>query len=673
MSDDYGFLRVAACSPRLALADPDANADYLLDAMRWAGEQGAALLVTPEMGLTGYTCHDLFHQQTLLDAALRGLHRLLDAQRAEKGLSEMVVAVGMPLVVRERLYNCAALIQGGRVLGVIPKTYLPNYGEFYDERYFAGAREHVGPPVAELFDGAVPFSPNLLFRAPNEPGFTLGLEICEDAWSPIPRCAVLATAGARVIANLSASNELIGKAEYRRDIVVIGHSATCVAGYIYAGAGTGESSTDTVFGGHCLIAENGSLLAEGERFVLDERVGVCADLDLGRLGTERRRLTSFAETRPPEGEFLTIPTAPIRRWSEGDRPLRRFVNPTPFVPSNAEDRRHRCEEIFHIQTTALARRSRQVGHPPFVIGVSGGLDSTLAMLVCSRTLQRLGRKPEELIALTMPGFGTTQRTRSNAEILAEALTGRPAQVVDIRAACRQHFHDIGHPAAAILDRMDAGEAVNLAEAADVAFENVQARERTQILMDVANQAGGLVIGTGDLSEIALGWNTYNGDHMSMYAVNCSVPKTLVQYIVRWAAEAEFEGKTRDVLLDILETPISPELLPAVQGVIAQETEGIIGPYVLHDFFLFNLVRGAAPPDKIVLLAKQAFEGRFEEAEIKKWLAVFLRRFFANQFKRSCVPDGPKVGTVSLSPRADWRMPSDAQVAAWLKALEADRS
>jgi NAD+ synthase (glutamine-hydrolysing) len=668
MLTDYGFIRVAACSPRLSLANPDANAEHLLDAMRWAAGLGSALLVTPEMGLTGYTCNDLFHQQTLLDAALRGLERLLVAQQEEEALNQLLVVVGLPVLARDRLFNCAAVIQGGKTLGIVPKTHLPNYGEFYDERFFSAAREYVGPPEITLWGERVPFSNNLLFAAPNDPDFVLGIEICEDAWAPIPRCALLAAAGAKVIANPSASNELIGKSEYRRDVVVVGHSATTVSGYLYAGAGPGESSTDTVFGGHCLIAENGTLLGESERFVLDQQVGICHDLDLGRLATERRRFTTFADMLPP-GPFLTVLTDPIRRMKETDLPLMRRVNPMPFVPSDADDRKHRCEEIFHIQTTALARRSSQVGHPPFVIGVSGGLDSTLAMLVCSRTLQRLGRDPKELIAITMPGFGTTSRTRSNAEALAEALTGVPPRVVDIRAACRQHFHDIGHAAAGVLDRMEQEEKISLAEVADLAFENVQARERTQILMDVANMTNGLVIGTGDLSEMALGWSTYNGDHMSMYAVNCGVPKTLVQYVVRWAAEAEFEGHTRDVLLDILDTPISPELLPAVKGVIAQETEEIVGPYVLHDFFLFHVVRGAAPPAKILLMARQAFEGRYTTEEIKKWLTVFLRRFFNNQFKRSCVPDGPKVGTVSLSPRADWRMPSDAQVAAWLRGLE----
>jgi NAD+ synthase (glutamine-hydrolysing) len=668
MLNEYGFLRAAACSPRLALADPDKNAEYLLEAMHWAGEQGASLLVTPEMGLTGYTCNDLFHQQVLLDGALRGLRKLLDAQKNGSAPFDLLTVIGLPLVVCDRLFNCAAAIQNGRILGIVPKTHLPNYGEFYDERYFSAAREHVGPPETTVLDQRVPFTNNLLFRAPNLPEFVLGIEICEDAWAPIPRCSLLAAAGAKVIANPSASNELIGKAEYRRDVVVKGHSATTLSGYVYAGAGTGESTTDTVFGGHCLISENGAVLGESERFALDARVGVCRDLDLGRLAMERRRLTTYADVQPG-AERLTVATDPLRSLSAKDLPLRRYVNPTPFVPSDAEDRRHRCEEIFHIQTTALARRSAQLSHPPYVIGVSGGLDSTLAMLVCSRALQRMGRDPKGLVAITMPGFGTSERTKRNADALIEALTGASSRVVDIRAACRQHFADIGHPAAEALDRMDRGEKVSLAEVADVTFENVQARERTQVLMDTANRIGGLVIGTGDLSEMALGWSTYNGDHMSMYAVNCGVPKTLVQYVVRWAAEAEFSGRTREILLDILDTPISPELLPLVKGAISQETEEIVGPYALHDFFLFQTVRAGAAPGKTRLLAKQAFEGRYDDAEIRRWLALFLRRFFNNQFKRSCVPDGPKVGTVSLSPRADWRMPSDANATAWLRELE----
>ncbi|MCA1597001.1 MAG: NAD(+) synthase, partial [Chloroflexi bacterium] len=526
------------------------------------------------------------------------------------------------------------------------------------------ARDHVGQATAVVLGQEAPFTPDQVFTAPNMPDFVLGVEICEDAWAPIPRCAVLAAGGATVIANASASNELIGKAEYRRDVVVRGHSASCVSAYVYASAGPGESTTDTVFGGHLLIAENGSIVGESERFSLRHSTMLVQDLDLGRIAVERRRLTSFSDCRPPLA-CRNVPLSPIVELHGSDLPLRRFVNPTPFVPSKKDDRSHRCEEIFRIQTTALARRSDQLGHPRFVIGVSGGLDSTLALLVCHKTLQLLERELGDLVAVTMPGFGTSDRTRRNALALAEALTGRPPLEVDIRPACRQHLADLKHPASEALEQgsdPDSG-------ALDVAFENVQARERTQILMDLCNQVGGIVIGTGDLSEMALGWSTYNGDHMSMYAVNCGIPKTLIQYVVGWAADVEFPGETGAVLHDVLATPISPELLPTVEGKISQETESLIGPYVLHDFFLFNMVRAGAAPDKIEILAREAFGAAYDRSEIRRWLRVFLKRFFSNQFKRSCIPDGPKVGTVSLSPRADWRMPSDAGAQAWLDSID----
>ncbi|HET6386835.1 MAG TPA: NAD(+) synthase [Armatimonadota bacterium] len=662
----YGFVRIAAGSPRLFLADPRRNAEVILDLMRQAGESHCAALALPEMCLTGYTCSDLFLQRTLLEGALDALDLLLQAQKTGGAPASLITLVGMPLAVGSRLFNCAVAIQQGRVLGVIPKTYLPNYSEYYDKRFFAAARDHSGPPVAWLFGEEVPFTPDLLFTVPNQADFTLGIEICEDAWAPIPRCAVLAASGATLIFNLSASVDLIGKAEFRRDVLLRGHSALCLCGYVYAAAGPGESTTDTVYGGHCLIAENGGIIGESERFALDRSTLLIRDIDLQRLIVERQRMTSFSDCQP--GRLVTtISAGPIEALRREDLPLRRPANPTPFVPAESEDRSHRCEEIFRIQTTALGRRSQQLGHPRFVVGISGGLDSTLAALVCHKTLRLLERDPADLVAVTMPGFGTSDRTRQNALALAEALTGQPPLEVDIRPACLQHLGDIQHPAHQALT---AGTAPD-PDTMNVTFENVQARERTQILMDLANNVGGMVIGTGDLSEMALGWSTYNGDHMSMYAVNCSIPKTLIQYIVGWAADVEFAGAVGQLLHDVLATPISPELLPTKEGKISQETESLIGPYVLHDFFLFHFVRAAASPEKIFLLARQAFASDYEPEEIKKWLTVFLKRFFHNQFKRSCIPDGPKVGTVSLSPRADWRMPSDANADAWLNALNAE--
>ena len=659
----HGFVRVAAGSPILHLADPARNAEASLDLAREAAAVNAALLVLPEMGLTGYTCADLFTQKVLLDAAVTALGRILAAESDGSLPPDMVLVAGLPLRVNGRLFNCAVVTQGGSILGTVPKTYLPNYGEFYDRRFYCSAVDHEGPAAVRLLGQDAPFGPDFLFAAPNVPEFVLGVEICEDAWAPIPRCAILASGGATVVANLSASNELIGKAEYRRNVLVAGHSASCICAYVYASAGPGESTTDTVFGGHCLVAEYGSVLGESDRFSLGKASLVVQDVDLQRLAVERQRMNSFSECHsgriPGRVSLGEIPTL-----EPGDLPLRRSISPTPFVPSGLEDRSHRCEEIFRIQTTALARRSQQLGRPRFVVGVSGGLDSTLALLVCHKTLRMLERDPGDLVAVTMQGFGTSDRTRKNAIALTTALIGKPPLEVDIRPACLQHLSDIQHPAHQALSQGTTPDTSVM----NIAFENVQARERTQVLMDLANQVGGIVIGTGDLSEMALGWSTYNGDHMSMYAVNCSIPKTLIQYVIGWAEEVEFSGATSAVLHDVLATPISPELLPTIDGKISQETENLIGPYVLHDFFLFHMIRAGASPAKLELMASQAFASTYSTSEIRKWLAVFIRRFFNNQFKRSCIPDGPKVGTVSLSPRADWRMPSDASAHAWLDSI-----
>jgi len=643
----HGFLRLATAAPELRVADVAFNTGAIKSALRNAVKQGAALALFPELSLTGYTCGDLFAQSLLHTRAREALLELAAATRALK----IHAIVGLPLEVHGRLYNCAAVLGAGRVLGLVPKQFLPTTGEYYEERWFTSAAGLA--PLEVALDGyTAPLATNLLFTDESS-GCTFGLEVCEDLWAVHPPSGDLCLAGANLILNPSASNELLGKAAYRRDLVRQ-QSARCLTAYAYASAGPGESSTDVVFSGHCLVAENGSVLAESDRFKFDTQI-TCADLDLGRLQHERLCNSSFSAGVATQ-DFQRIA---VRLSGSAARPALGSLRPNPalpFVPSDPRIRAETCREIFAIQSTGLAKRLRHTGAKTVVIGISGGLDSTLALLVAAHAFDLLGLDRKGILAPTLPGFGTTKRTRGNAEKLVEQI-GATLRVIPIHDAIKQHFRDIGHD-----------ENVH-----DVTYENAQARERTQILMDLANQAGGFVVGTGDLSEAALGWCTFNGDHMSMYHVNAGIPKTLVRYLIDWCADAEFSGATGQVLHDIAATPISPELLPITgDGRQQQETEDLVGPYELHDYFLYQVVRHGARPAKVLYLAELAFAGRHSRATILRWLEVFFRRFFSQQFKRSAMPDGPKVGSVALSPRGDWRMPSDASAAEWLAEIAALR-
>jgi NAD+ synthase (glutamine-hydrolysing) len=634
----HGFYRVAAASPKLVVADVEANVDATIALATAAAAKQTAVTVFPELGLCGYSCGDLLQQPTLLRAVRAGLARIAESTAG----SSQILVVGLPLQKGDRLYNCAAVIQGGRVHGIAPKSVLPTYREFYEKRWFRSGAQVRGSSI-EVNGETVPFGVDILFAANDE--LVLGVEICEDLWTVVPPSCGQAMAGATVLANLSASNELVAKADYRRGLVR-SQSGRCVAAYVYASSGPGESTTDLVFGGHCIIAENGGLAAESKRFQWDSQL-ITADIDCARL-----RMTRLQETSFDDAEFADFRQVRLAEPPPIDEVLRP-IDPHPFVPANSDTRSERCHEIFDIQATGLAKRLRHINSRSAVIGISGGLDSTLALLVAHRAFALAEMPVKQLITVTMPGFGTSDRTRDNAIALCQHL-GTTLREISIVPACKQHLADIGHPE----------------DTHDVVFENVQARERTQLLMDIANQEGGIVVGTGDLSEVALGWSTYNGDQMSMYGVNASVPKTLVRYVIDWVAESS-EAAVRDVLRDILDTPISPELLPtAADGSIAQHTESVIGPYELHDFFLYHSQKYGAPPEKILYLAQKAFGERYESCELRKWLRLFYWRFFSQQFKRSCFPDGPKVGTISLSPRGDWRMPSDAAVSVWMAALEA---
>ncbi len=630
-----GFVKVAAGTPEIRVADCRFNRDSIVQMVKEADRQQAKLLILPELCITGYTCGELFLQQTLLYAAQTAL---LEIAAETKGI-EMLVAVGLPVLHGGKLYNCAAILYHGNVLGLVPKTNLPNYSEFYELRHFSPAPDANSEKT--LGGIAVPFGTKLLFRCEEMENFCFAAEICEDLWVSNPPSISHAAAGATIIGNLSASDETVGKARYRRRLVT-DQSARLLCGYLYADAGEGESTADLVFAGHDLIAENGLLLAETKPF---ENGLVIGEIDVDRLAGERRRMTTFSAA--PEG-YRTVPFS--MRLSE-TRLTRSFPR-MPFVPGDTADRAERCEAIFSMQAAGLKKRLKHAGSKTAVIGISGGLDSCLALLVSVRAMDLLGRPRTDIIAVTMPCFGTTQRTKNNAELLCEHL-GVTLRCVDIGPAVTLHFQDIGHDS----------------ENHNVVFENSQARERTQVLMDIANQTDGLVIGTGDLSELALGWATYNGDHMSMYGVNASIPKTLVRHLVRYAADCSETEELRRVLLDILDTPVSPELLPADNGEIAQKTEDLVGPYELHDFFLYYFVRFGYTPAKIYRLARLSFNGEYDDKTILKWLKTFCRRFFNQQFKRSCLPDGPKVGSVALSPRGDWRMPSDASSALWLAELD----
>jgi len=637
-----GWIKVAAGTPKIRVADCRYNAEQVFTLMREATRQGVRLLCLPELCLTGYTCGDLFLQPALLDAALEGLRTVLEAT---KNL-DMLAALGIPLRLRGKLYNCAAVVHRGQVLGFVPKSNLPNYGEFYETRWFStpdtAFHEPVCLPWAEA--GTSVLCAQQLFPCTTMPGLTVGVELCEDLWAVEPPSVHLAQAGATVLLNLSASDEVVGKAAYRRSLVV-GQSGRLMCGYVYADAGEGESSTDLVFAGHDVIAENGVLLAE-RRFASGLTV---SELDVERLTYERRRNTTF-QPRKDDGDLCRTPFA----LEPATTPLSRYLSPTPFVPEDEAGRAERCDEILRVAALGLKKRLEHTQARAAVIGLSGGLDSTLAILITTIAMKLLDRPMRDIIAVTMPCFGTTERTRSNAEILAERL-GATLKVVDIGRSVKRHFQDIGQSM----------------EDHDVTFENGQARERTQVLMDIANQVGGLVVGTGDLSELALGWCTYNGDHMSMYGVNASIPKTLVRYLVHYVAgdKAEEDEQLSAVLTDILDTPVSPELLPAIEGKISQKTEDLVGPYELHDFYLYYAIRWGFRPRKVLRLAETAFARRYSRDVLVKWLKNFYRRFFSQQFKRSCLPDGPKVGSVALSPRGDWRMPSDAAAAVWLDELE----
>ncbi len=700
----FGFYRFAAVSPILKVADTAFNTEEIIKSAKIAVSNGAAFVVFPELCITGYTCSDLFHQELLLQNSSRALLKIAESFKD----SDAVIAVGLPLRMLGRLYNCAAFVQRGKLIAVTPKIHLPNQREFYEKRHFSSGRDLLrGACGASAGNGAgavmctidgVGEVPVTNFFTVKECGTSsavdgcasvdgadaancggsevrIGVELCEDLWTPMPPSGELALAGANVIVNLSASDALVGKRDYRRNLVM-NQSARCMAAYVYASAGVHESTTDMVFSGHLMIAENGSMIAENKPFSRETEI-VYADVDVERLNMQRLSEGSFQDF---DSRSFYARAASFECLHPLEKLQYRFVSPMPFVPGSQETRDQSCTEIFNIQCAGLAKRLEASHSKRAVIGLSGGLDSTLALLVVAETFKLLDRPASEILALTMPGFGTTKRTKNNAVELAKLL-GVELCTVDIQKACLQHFDDIGHDPQKL----------------DVTYENVQARERTQILMDIANSEGGIVIGTGDLSEIALGWSTYNADHMSMYAVNCDIPKTLVRHIVNWYADrANFfvENKTAAanaavstaagdaadlfaanenaahlaaVLRDILDTPVSPELLPADNnGQIAQKTESILGAYEIHDFFLYHFAKYGASPEKLLFLAKYAFAGKFTDEAIEKALAVFVRRFFTQQFKRSCIPDGPKVGTISLSPRADWRMPSDASFTDWLK-------
>ncbi len=627
----HGFIKVCAATPEIRVADVKFNTANIIKAVKESAKNGSQLTVFPELCVCGYTCGDLFNQNVLLSSVESAVAEIC---KATEGFDTLVF-IGAPIRHGNKLYNCAVALHDGKILGVVPKTYLPDYGEFYEKRYFLPAPEN---QTTVINGEEVAFGSKILFKATEE--FAVAAEICEDLWTPESPSVELALSGANIICNLSCSDDVIGKAQYRRNLVKM-QSGKLICGYIYSDSGFGESTTDMVFSGQNIISENASILAESKRFTTGI---IYADVDVAKLSSERRRTNTFPHKKD---NFVIEFDMNLKRTR-----LSRTFPQMPFVPADKTDLANRCEEIITMQATGLATRLAHTGIKNVVLGLSGGLDSTLALIVCVHAFDMLFLDRKNIHTVTMPCFGTTKRTKSNAQLLAEAY-GVSFEDIDITLAVRQHFSDINH-----------NESIT-----DITYENSQARERTQILMDLSNKYSGLVIGTGDLSELALGWATYNGDHMSMYAVNVSIPKTLVRYLTAYEAEKS-EGILKNVLLDVLDTPVSPELLPPDNnGEIAQKTEDVVGPYELHDFFLYYLVRFGFSPSKIYYLAKQSFEGKYDNPTIKKWLTVFIKRFFSQQFKRSCLPDGPKVGSVTLSPRGDWRMPSDASVNLWLKDLE----
>ena len=637
--NEYGFVRVAAASPKVRVADCDYNVSEIKSMIDAAEDKNAQIICFPELSITSYSCGDLFFQTALQQKAVEALSDLTGFMKEKPSL---IAIVGLPLLLKNSLYNVAAVISHEGVLGFVPKTYIPNNNEFYEKRWFAGSRD-LNDFFTEINGESIPVSfDGMIFHTPFA---SFGVEICEDLWMPVPPSSKLAMQGADIIFNLSASNELVGKNAYRKSLV-LQQSGRCNAAYVYASAGCGESSTDLVFSGATTIAENARLLAEGKRFSLDNEM-IVSDIDITALRSDRLKNSNFI---PPREK--SVPEIACALEAVCVERLDREFNPHPFIPSPEKEDEH-LSEVFNIQTAGLAKRLLHTGVKTITIGVSGGLDSTLALLVAVKTFDLLNLPRQNIIGITMPGFGTTGRTYNNALALMKS-AGVTVKEIPIVNAVTQHLKDIGHD-------------INLH---DVTYENAQARERTQILMDYANKTGGLVVGTGNLSELALGWATYNGDHMSMYGVNTSVPKTLVASLTRWIADTQMEERPRKILLDILDTPFSPELLPAdKEGKIAQKTEHFIGPYELHDFFLHRMLRYGDPPKRICFIAQHAFVNRYPPEEILKWLKIFYKRFFAQQFKRSCMPDGPKVGSVNLSPRGDWRMPSDATVRLWLDELE----
>ena len=637
---NYGFIKTGACVPEMKVADISFNVSEIKRNIDVCEKREVRITVFPELCITGYTCADLFQQDVIIEGSEKALIELKKYTAGKNG----VYIIGVPMHIRNSLYNCGAVLFNGKILGLVPKTYITNYKEFYEKRWFKSAFDLYDDAII-IDDEEVPVGTKLLFKDKSVKNLCFGVEICEDLWSPIPPSSYHAMAGALIIFNLSASNEVVGKKDYR-EALIRQQSGKCICAYVYSSSGINESSTDVLFSGHSLIGEYGTILAQSERFVFESQV-IASEVDLDRIANMRLINNSYDEGYSPNGYRTIIYKGKPAPTLE----ITRKFNPHPFVPDNIQERDERCHEIFDIQTSALAKRFRYTGLEKAVIGVSGGLDSTLALLVSIRTMDRLNMPHKNVLAITMPGFGTGDRTYQNAVQLIKSL-GAEFREINITEACLQHFKDIGHDPAVH----------------DTTYENVQARERTQILMDIANKEKGLVVGTGDLSEMALGWSTYNGDHMSMYCVNASIPKTLVKYLVKWVGE-QSEGNIKFILEDILNTPISPELLPkSNDGRINQKTEDIIGPYELHDFFLYHLVRYGATPDKILYLSKIVFKNVYNEEEIENRLKLFIKRFFTQQFKRTCIPDGPKVGTVSLSPRGDWRMSTDSVFDEWMKKI-----
>lgn len=638
----HGFLKVACATPKIKVADCDYNTNEIIKIAEDAYSKHIKLLVFPELCITAYSCSDLFYSPVLLNSALTSLKKYIDATAS----FDLLSVVGLPVLYESKIYNCAAVVKGGKLLGIVPKANIPTYCEFYEGRQFAPCPEKNG--YMEFFGQNVPFGKNIIFKCRSLPSFRLGIEICEDIWVTIPPSSKLSLAGATVFANLSASNETIGKDDYRR-LLVTSQSAKTISAYIYASCGEGESTTDVVFSGHCMIAENGTLLAQRNPFDHSESKITVSEIDLERISVERRKRNTFLS----EADNNIIPV--YFDFAIEETKITRFIDPHPFVPADQNERSRRANIIRSIQSYGLKQRIEASHSEKCVIGISGGLDSCLALLSTVHTYDLMKRDRKNIIAITMPCFGTTKRTRSNAQLLSEEL-GVDFREINITDAVSTHFRDIDHSP----------------ENRNVVYENSQARERTQVLMDIANEENALVIGTGDLSELALGWATYNGDHMSMYGINSSIPKTLVRHIVAFCAE-EYKNAGKEnisnVLYDILDTPVSPELLPAIDGNIAQMTEDLVGPYEIHDFYLYYMLRFAFSPDKLFRLAKIALGETYDDPTLLKWLKIFIKRFFSQQFKRSCLPDGPKVGSVALSPRGDWRMPSDASAAEWLRSVD----